>query len=56
MGTVQRHQAGNPCDLLPTAGRVAPLEVMDNVEQRGDPVLVGCQAGLHALQPLLQAR
>lgn len=41
--------------LLPAAGGVGRLQVMDNVQQSGDSVLVGCQAGLHALQLLLQA-
>lgn len=41
--------------LLPAARRVARLQVMDDVKQGSDPVLVGCQAGLHGLEPLLQA-
>lgn len=40
-------------NLLPAGGSVTCLQVMDNVKQSSDPVLVGCQAGLHSLKPLL---
>lgn len=40
-------------NLLPAGGSVTRLQVMDNVKQSSDPVLVGCQAGLHSLKPLL---
>lgn len=38
---------------LPARWSVARLQVMDNVKQSSDPVLVGCQVGLHSLEPLL---
>lgn len=33
---------------------MAHLKVLDDVEKCSDPVLVGCQAGLHTLQPPME--
>lgn len=43
-----------PRYLLPLAESMAHLKVLDDVEKCSDPVLVGCQAGLHTLQPPLE--